>query len=285
MNYTRHILSLSDKHSQAFYFAGITSIVLIIIGVFEESLAKVFVYLGTMVGCFLISEWIYFTRNAQYEPWKMKEPRNELWVIIATQVIVAILLIVAFLIVDQQQASPIFRIITLILRLLFVFPVFFLIYFIGLKKYGLRELGFTSLKNWFVALPLIVMIGGISYLIFPEGFLFKSALEDHGFMSFITFGFLTAAIPEEITRTLFQSRLGSVLKSKSIAWFLVSLIWALLHIPIFVFRIGDFNSAFIGAIGILPIGLLWGYLNERYRSIIPAVLIHGTNLWGISNVF
>ena len=178
----------------------------------------------------------------------------------------------------------------MILRLVFIFPVFLLVYFLAIRKYKAQEIGIWGFNYWFVSLPLIVLIGGVAYLTFPADMQFQDQMGDGGVIrlmkGLVLLGFLTAAIPEEIIRTLFQSRLSAVMKNKSMAWFLVSLIWALQHIPFFAFNAnGDYYSATIGALGILPLGLLWGYLNERYNTIIPSVLIHGTNLWGLQNIF
>tara|TARA_R110002049_G_scaffold63062_1_gene167838 strand:- start:433 stop:954 length:522 start_codon:yes stop_codon:yes gene_type:complete len=173
----------------------------------------------------------------------------------------------------------------MLLRILFVFPVFFLIYFLAIKKYTLKELGILRFNFWYVSLPLIVLIGGVAYLIFPDGLQFQDVLKTNGYLAFITLGFLTASIPEEITRVLLQTRLYGLLKNKSFAWFSASFVWALFHIPVFMFNGSNYYDACISALGILPLGLLWGYLNERYRSILPSVIIHGTNLWGLQNIF
>jgi membrane protease YdiL (CAAX protease family) len=239
----------------------------------------------TLLVAFIISEFIYFSGNFSYESWLIKSPKSELWIIIGTQLIVAMLLIYWFLIADRQSMSSASKMAAFALRILFVFPVFFLIYFLGIKRYTLKELGILNLRRWYVSLPILVLIGGVSYLLFPDGLQFEDIIEEHGYLSLITLGFLTAAIPEEITRNLLQSRLGRVLKSKSLGWFLSSLIWALIHIPLFSFNTGDYYLAFISALGILPIGLFWGYLNQRYRSIIPSIILHGTNLWGLHNLF
>jgi membrane protease YdiL (CAAX protease family) len=33
----------------------------------------------------------------------------------------------------------------------------------------------------------------------------------------------------------------------------------------------------------MPIGFLWGYLTHRTKSLLPAVLVHGLNFWGLQN--
>lgn len=282
MNFKHHIFQLTYKYQLAVLFSTLLALVLILLGIQQQSILKVITYL---VLAFVISEFIYYSGNFSYAPWLIKSPQKELWIIIGTQVIVAILLIYWFMLVDHQSVSKVFKISALVLRILFVFPVFFLIYFLAVKKYNLKQLGILNLSRWYVCLPVIVLIGGVSYLLFPERLQFEEIIQEHTYLSLITLGFLTAAIPEEITRNLLQSRLGRVLKNKSLGWFFSSFIWALIHIPIFSFNTDDYYLACISALGILPLGLLWGYLNQRYRSIIPSVIIHGTNLWGLQNLF
>lgn len=285
MNFKHHILQLTSKHQLAVILSSLLVLALVILGIQERSISKVITYLLTLLAAFIVSEFIYFSGNFSYDPWLIKSPKKELWIIIGTRVIVASLLIYWFMIADQQSVNKSFKIAALILRVLFVYPVFFLLYFLAVERYNLKQLGILNLSRWYIALPILVLVGGVSYLLFPEGLQFEGIVQQYGYLSLITLGFLTAAIPEEITRNLFQSRLGRVLKSKSLGWFISSFVWAMLHIPLFSFNTGDYYAAIISALGILPLGLFWGYLNQRYRSIIPSVLLHGTNLWGLQNLF
>lgn len=285
MKYTAHLYQLLNRHKSAFAFSLVVATGLIIISIMENQFDKTFLYLVVMVLCFLLSEFIYFTSKPDFSEWKIKNPKKELVIIIFTILFSSLLMVYWFLIVDQERAGQTLRIITMVLRLLFIFPVFLLIYFLAVEKYKLREIGIWKFNYWFISLPIIILIGGVTYLAFPDGMQFRSALKDSGIQGLIVLGFLTAAIPEEIARNLFQSRLGAVINSNSVAWFLIALIWAMQHIPLFAFKSGNYYDATISAFAILPIGLLWGYLNQRYKSIIPSVLIHGTNLWGIQNIF
>ena len=285
MKYGLHLYQLVDRHRAAFFLSAILAVVLIVIGFTEQRLDKTITYLSVMVLCFLLSEFIYFSGKPVFPEWKIKHPKSELIIVIIVTLIAISLSIYWFVIVGPEEVSSATRMVTMVLRLLFIFPIFLLIYFLAIKRYKPHEIGLWNFKYWFVSLPLIILIGGVSYLTFPEELQWSSSLQKSGIQGFIVLGFLTAAIPEEITRNLFQSRLGNVINSKSIAWFTVSLIWALEHIPFFGASSGDYYGATIAALGILPIGLLWGYLNQRYKSIIPSVLIHGTNLWGIQNIF
>jgi hypothetical protein len=39
----------------------------------------------------------------------------------------------------------------------------------------------------------------------------------------------------------------------------------------------------MSSVRIIPIGLMCGYLTHRTKSIIPSVLVHGSNFWGLQN--
>ena len=285
MKYKKHFYRLFLRHWLAFLLSALLAVSLIAVGLLEHRLEKTITYLTVMMLCFLLSEFIYLSGQPVLRQWKIKSPKKELTIVILVTLIASSLLIYWFVFVDQENTGQVIRIVTMLLRLLFIFPVFLLIYFLAIRRYRPHEIGLWNFKYWYVSLPLIILIGGVTYLTFPEGIQFVTEFQKSGLQGFLVFGFLTAAIPEEVARNLLQSRLDRVINSKSVAWFSVSLIWALQHIPLFGSKSGDYYMATISAMGILPIGLLWGYLNERFKSIVPSVLIHGTNLWGIHNIF
>jgi membrane protease YdiL (CAAX protease family) len=133
-------------------------------------------------------------------------------------------------------------------------------------------------------LPVILIIGVTAYLSKPEKILFGAMLEEMGIVSMILTGFLVAAIPEELTRVLMQTRIGKVFENYAAGWLIASTIWAFLHFPNFWAQNSQcLFPAIEGVLTILPIGLLWGFMTHRTRSILPAVLVHGTNLWGLQN--
>ncbi|WP_424963690.1 CPBP family intramembrane glutamic endopeptidase [Ekhidna sp.] len=282
--YLNHLSQLLTRHKLGVVFAAILTVVLLVLGNYYETLPKTLTYLLTIGGCFLISEFFFYSGKMNLDKRRIDHAKTELLVIVVCQVIVVFMLFYWFVLSDPQDLGKPVKIAVMIVRLLFAFPVFFLIYFVGIKRYTFRQLGF-HFRYWYIALPLIVLIGGVSYLVFPDGLQFQDVLKENGYLAFVTLGFITAAIPEEFTRNLLQTRLAKVLNSQSIGWIIASLFWALTHIPSFGSQNGDFAGAAASALGILPIGLLWGYLNERYKSIIPSILIHGTNLWGLQNIF
>ena len=282
---TGHFKKVLTTHYTALLLCVVLSAFLLIIAWPQQTLFHTTMYLIVMVGCFLISETIVYYRKLTFSPWQIKQPKKELLIILFTVGMATLLLFIRFVLISDFQAiAPPIKIVLFAFVALFIYPVFLAIYFFGIGKYKPSALGLNS-SGWWVALPLIALIGGISVWLLPDELMFSMILEQQGYLAMITMGFMTAAIPEEFTRMLFQTRLGKVMGNKSAAWFIASLIWALTHIPNFYSKSDRFYGACIGAIGIMPIGLLWGYLTERYKSMIPAILIHGTNLWGLHNIF
>lgn len=145
--------------------------------------------------------------------------------------------------------------------------------------YGLRDVGFR-LANLRVGLVVVGVFAGTALLLNPGGILWWKVFQERGALGvpILLLSGLVAGCSEEIFRVLAQSRLGALFKNAALGWLLASLLWALLHMPIFLSKFGEP----LRWIGLLPIGLVWGYMTYRTRSLLPAILVHSTNLWGLS---
>ena len=105
-----------------------------------------------------------------------------------------------------------------------------------------------------------------------------------GIVGFLLEGIVGAALAEEFSRMQAQTRFSAALGNNGLGFFFATLIWALMHVPVFSGgEVGNILPAMQGACNILPIGLLWGYITWRTKSLFPALLIHGLNLWGLQN--
>ncbi len=107
--------------------------------------------------------------------------------------------------------------------------------------------------------------------------------EGGGIVGALRTGFIVAALSEEFFRVIGQTRLGALLHNVGMGWFLTTLIWALMHPPKWYGDDRNLTEAMLGSIRIIPLGLVWGYLTHRTKSILPAILVHGTNVWGVQN--
>jgi membrane protease YdiL (CAAX protease family) len=251
--------------------------------VYTGTLAHLAGYLVAMLLCVFIVEYFH-TSRPQRSTLPIKNSQREFAVlatIIALQYVVSIFRFIVFS--DFQSVHPGIRLSLFILMILVIYPVALIIYFFFLKKYRPSELGLRF--DWRVAVSviLIAIIGSISFLVAPEKIRFAEFFGKMGLLQMIVLGFFSAAIPEEFMRIILQTRLGKVLNNRALGWFITGVIWAGVHIPNFYSQDKEMSSACIAALQILPLGLLWGYMTYRFKSIWPSVIIHGTNLWGLQN--
>lgn len=87
---------------------------------------------------------------------------------------------------------------------------------------------------------------------------------------------LINGLPEELfCRGFLLPRLERVLKNPVNALVLTSILFNALHIPKNVAEGHSLPMALLGCLSAaFPSGLLWGYLYQRTRSIVPGVLLH-----------
>lgn len=257
--------------------------VLLGIGHSEGKFWQMLAYLAAVATAGFVTDLLAAQIRPANPDFVIKSPAKELKLLLIIQVIIIILSLVRFQgFTDWQHTGIIFKLPIFILMILFVFPVVLLFAFFK-WKYSLRDLG-GHLRGIWLALPVIFIIGAAAYFFKPEKIAFGEMYREMGLIPMILTGFLVAAVPEELTRVLMQTRLGKVCGNNAAAWLLASFTWAFLHLPNFwAQNSAGFVHALGGVLAILPIGLLWGLMTHRTRSILPAIIVHGTNLWGLQN--
>ncbi|MCG3135544.1 MAG: hypothetical protein HMLKMBBP_03251 [Planctomycetes bacterium] len=101
------------------------------------------------------------------------------------------------------------------------------------------------------------------------------------------FALLVTALPqvfaEEFLRMTFQTRIAALTRNAALGWLLAAIPWAFLHAPMWVANGDTVAGAVGGSLRIVPIGLVWGFLTWRTGSLVPAVIAHALNLWGLQN--
>lgn len=202
----------------------------------------------------------------------------ESWVILACTLLGANALIVYYCI--WFGAPPgLMRLVHLIPVFLFGFPIVLALLYFFYFRYTPSELGFNT-RYWALPLLVLTIFAVITFVVAPTGLTWHSAPPFDLLVSFFA-----AAIGEEFVRMLMQTRFAKPLRSTGIAFFAAALIWTYLHIPIVHAQNPGFTwpGTFRSVPLILPIGLLWGYMTHRTKSILPSVIVHGLNVWGLQN--
>lgn len=280
-----NILDTISRNLGASVLTGISILIVIGLSVKQGVLYNALIYIGCLLAAVLLTELIFNFQNKSFPAWTIKSLNKELWILLFCIAMALGLKVIRFFIIEDFSSLPGYlKMLLLVFRFLFIFPLLLFGYLKFSQKYKFWEIGF-GIRGLGTGILISALFGITALFFIPEKLQFKSVLEQHGYIAFVTLGFLTAAIPEEFIRLITQTRFSKLFNSVGLGWYLASLIWALSHIPFFYAQGGSITTATIGAIGILPMGLFWGYLTERFKSIIPTVIVHGLNLWGLQNIF
>jgi membrane protease YdiL (CAAX protease family) len=181
--------------------------------------------------------------------------------------------------------QPVERLIYAAGLLLFGFFIGMACVYLFVYRYKLSELGF-NVRYWYLALLMHVVFGFITLTVAPEKSHWISWFHSNGVWSVLIIGVLQAAIPEEFLRAILMTRIGALVRNNGLGLFVATFLWASLHIPSFWSQAPHwtFWEALVSPWSIIPIGMLWGYVTYRTKSLCPTVLLHGFNLWGLQNL-
>ena len=128
------------------------------------------------------------------------------------------------------------------------------------------------------------MTGLFAYVFYESGIIWEKGLKEiGGFVGLIFTGIINAALFEEFSRFVIQSRFEKIFKTSGINILFATTIWAFMHFPMAYYQGGEISSTLKYCLQIIPIGFIWGYLTQRTKSILPSVIAHGLNLWGFQN--
>lgn len=151
-------------------------------------------------------------------------------------------------------------------------------------RYRLGALGFCFAVRGLWAVPLILLcFFGLGHLSGAGLTLGEFIHEEGSLWRALPAAIFISPLPEEFFRMTWQTRLGAVTRNAASAWFLTAVFWAFLHAPDFHAGAATWTPALIGCVNLVPLGLLWGYVLHRTRSLIPSLVLHSFNFSGLQN--
>jgi membrane protease YdiL (CAAX protease family) len=241
----------------------VLALVVLAIGIRQGALGQAVGYLATMLaGALLTEAWAI---DRQLPPLPVHRPRAEAGLVLA----VLVLALAALGLRVIASVPPLVRLFSV------AFPAILLagVWIVG--RYRPAQLGLWPRALW-LAPVVVAMIAGVAWLVTGPPHLGEP-------LDLLLVG-LFAATTEELTRLLVQTRLAGHLGTAG-AWLLASLVWAGMHAPAWLAQGGEAAEleTAIAVVRIAPLGLLWGYLTWRTRSVWPAVLVHAVNVWGLQS--
>ena len=210
---------------------------------------------------------------------------QESGVILACTVLGQVFLFIRFSALwDTMQGLPKLALITLVV---FTYPIVLALIYLFFYRYKPSELG-INLRFWYLPLLIHLLWGGIAITTARNTIIWRSYIQQNGIAGTLITGVICAALAEEFTRMLLQTRLGALFHDKGMGFVTATLLWVCIHIPKSYPHTKDGTVPllfFIKLATFIPHGLLWGYMTHRTKSLLPAVLVHGFNFWGLQNSF
>ena len=217
---------------------------------------------------------------------EVKQPKNELLLIILFSLLGVISITINFYLKSSgEQIGFLVRLPVLLGILFFTFPLGIAIYML-IKKYKIAQLGlfFKPLSYLLLGLFIWGITGLFAFIFNKSGIIWVEGYRELGGVSGIILqGVIGAGLVEEFSRFIMQSRFERVFKLNGFNILFATTIWSLMHFPKNYFESGKATEIVIYCIQIIPIGFIWGYLTQKTKSIVPATLAHGFNLWGFQN--
>ena len=216
----------------------------------------------------------------------VKDPKSELKISILFAILGGLFLALNFMLKSNILPNSLFTRLPIILgNLLFSMPLGVFIYLL-IKKYKLLQLGLYTKPLSFLLLGAIIwgLTGLFAVIFYENGISWEKGLKEvGGFVGLIFTGIISAALFEEFSRFVIQSRFEKLFKTTGINILFATTIWAFMHFPMAYNQGGEISSTLKYCLQIIPIGFIWGYLTQRTKSILPSVILHGLNLWGFQN--
>lgn len=258
----------------------LAAIAVVVYGAQHDRLPKAIAYLVAMTAAaFLVDLFTHWKGSAPAYP--VRQPRREALIVLGCIVLGYITLFLRFAWLDWEQVPGLVRL--AILPLFgFVFPIIVALIMLWFT-YKPRDLGFRfPMSGWMFA-PILLVTAGTAWLVAREDLTIGPILAEEGWTGLLLLGFFSAGLPEEFSRMLLQTRVGAWLKNPSLGWLIATVLWAFMHAPKWIGEGADMYEGVMSSVRIIPLGLLWGYMTHRTRSLLPATLVHGMNVWGLQN--
>lgn len=217
---------------------------------------------------------------------EVKEPKKELTIAVFFAFLGLLFLALNFMLKSNViPDKPITKIPIGLGSIIFAMPLAIFIYLLS-KRYSLMNLGLRTkpLTSMFLGLIIWSITGLFAYVFNKDGILWARAYDElGGIIGIIVTGVIGAALFEEFSRFVIQSRFERIFMRPGISILFATTIWSFMHFPVTYFKGSDVSGTLVYCVQIIPIGFIWGYLTQRTKSIIPATLAHGFNLWGFQN--
>jgi membrane protease YdiL (CAAX protease family) len=272
--------SLVRKHSGIFAILGCIVFVLLAAAIWRGNIKQSLAYLAAVAISVVAIDGMSHLRQSSPKPLPVRDPRLESMVLIVLGLI-ALAWLTSRFVFDYRPEAGALRFAWIVIGLGAVFSILPAL-FLFCRRYTPADLG-LKFQGVIVALPVLAIFAAITFTFSRDSITWSRALAEAGSPLGFVLTAISACLPEEFFRIVWQTRIGAWMKNPAVGWLIASIAWAALHVPVDYSQSHSTVKAMLGIINIVPLGLLWGYLTHRTGSFLPSMLLHGLNLWGLQN--
>ena len=266
----------------AFTLVALSALGALFVGYHHDAMTQAIAYLIAMWLCSFVID-LYALHRPAGEALPVRNPKRETIYFLVCTAIGSVALILRFdVFLDWTQLGLLPRLAVALPLILFAFPIVLAAMFL-IQKYKPRDLG-LRLHGVLLAVPVIALCALTNRLVCPQSLTWNNIQAEGGsLLNILLLAFISAGLSEEFFRVIGQTRLGAFFQNAGVAWFITTVIWGLMHAPKWYADGHDLTEALLGSLRIIPLGLMWGYITHRTKSFLPAVIVHGMNVWGLQN--
>lgn len=278
---SRFYANLVRRHSTVSGVLAAVAMTILAAAIARGHVGQAVAYLSAVsVGVIAIDVVSLLDRQARTRTTPVRHPPLESLMLFACWAI-AIAWLTGRFVFDYRPASAPLRLLWVTCGLGSVFSVMPALFLLA-RRYWPTDLG-LRFSGIVTALPVLVVFAAIA-LIFSRGSMTWAEIRQGNTTMGIVLMTLSAAVPEEFFRFVWQTRLAAWARNPAVGWMIATVAWAMLHGPKDFSESRSLTTAAVDVVNIVPLGLLWGYLSHRTSSFLPSLLLHGMNVWGLQNL-
>ena len=234
----------------AFLLIAATAIITVYIGYLHHTIKQSIAYLAAMWLCSFFIDFFAIIKPATND-FVVSNPKRETTLFFICFLLGTTFFLIRFSgMVDWDHLNRFVKLAAIPL-MLFVYPIA-LASIMFLLKYKPSDLG-LRFQGLMIIVPVVAISVIVNRFFCPTSLTLNTIFtESGGIIGTLYTGFILAGLSEEFFRVIGQTRLGALINNKGIAWFVITVLWACMHIPKWYNDQHNITEAVLGAVRIIP---------------------------------
>jgi hypothetical protein len=217
------------EHRAISAILGCIVVVLLAASIRHGNNTQSLVYLAAVAISVVAIDAMAFARQASSTPVPVRDPRLESLVLIGFGLI-ALAWLTSRFVFNYRPESGGLRLAWIVIGLGAVFSILPALFLFS-RRYGPADLG-LRFRGVTTALPVLAIFAGATLALSGHTITWAGALAEAGSPLGLVQTAISACVPEEFFRFVWQTRIGTWMKNPAVGWLIASIAWAMLHGPV-----------------------------------------------------